>query len=77
MTLEALREGLEPTTLSRKKHKEDHELNIHYTAAEDSRGPLGSIAFVVSPTGRKRELWRFRDRPNEQVDLSKACRFRG
>jgi beta-lactamase superfamily II metal-dependent hydrolase len=77
VTLEALREGLERTTMSGKPHREDYKLNIHYTAARDSRGPLGSIALVVSPTGRKRELWRFRDRSDDRVDLAKALRFRG
>ena len=77
VTLEALREGLEPTTESGAAHKEDWELDIHYTAARDSKGPLGSIALVISPTGRKRELWRFRDRPRENVDLTKACRYLG
>jgi hypothetical protein len=75
VTLEALREGLEPTTLKGSKHKEDWELDIHYTAGRDSKGALGSIALVVSPTGRKRDLWRFRDSSDETVDLSKACRF--
>lgn len=77
VTLEALREGLERTTMSGKPHREDWKLNIHYTAAEDSQGPLGSIALVISQEGRKRELWRFRDRPGDEIDLSRACRFRG
>jgi hypothetical protein len=77
VTLDALREGLEPTTGSGAAHMEDWELDIHYTAARDSKGPLGSIALVISPTGRKRELWRFRDRPRDNVDLTKACRYLG
>jgi hypothetical protein len=77
VTLETLREGLEPTTLSGAEHKPDHELNIHYTAARDPRGPLGSIALVMSPTGRKREVWRFRDLPNQDIDLESAWRFVG
>jgi beta-lactamase superfamily II metal-dependent hydrolase len=75
VTLEALREGLEPTTSDGRLHSPDWELGIHYTASRDSKGPLGSIALVVPPKGRKRELWRFRDDPDEPVDLSKACRF--
>jgi hypothetical protein len=75
VTLDALREGLEPTSLAGVEHKPDHELNIHYTAARDSRGQLGSIALVMSPTGRKREIWRFRDLPDEDVDLTNAWRF--
>jgi Metallo-beta-lactamase superfamily len=77
VTLDALREGLEPTTGSGAAHMEDWELDIHYTAARDSKGPLGSIALVISPTGRKRELWRFRDRPRDNVDLTEACRYLG
>jgi len=73
VTLEALREGLESTTSDGRPHKDDWLLGIHYTAARDPKGPLGSIALVIPPKGRKRELWRFRDDPNEPVDLSKAC----
>ncbi len=75
VTLEALREGLEATTLKGKEHSPDWRLGIHYTAARDDRGPLGSIAVVVSPTGRKRTLWRFRDGPGDPVDLDDAWRF--
>jgi Metallo-beta-lactamase superfamily len=77
VTLEALREGLEATTLKGTPHSPDHKLGIHYTAARDGRGALGSIALVVSPTGRKRELWRFRDGPDDDVSLARACRFVG
>ncbi len=77
VTLDALREGLEATTLKGTPHSPDHELGIHYTAARDGRGALGSIALVVSPTGRKRELWRFRDGPGDDVSLARACRFVG
>jgi hypothetical protein len=77
VTLEALREGLEATTLKGTPHSPDHELGIHYTAARDGRGALGSIALVVSPTGRKRELWRFRDGPDDEISLARACRFVG
>lgn len=77
VSLEALREGLEATTLKGTPHSPDHELGIHYTAARDGRGTLGSIALVVSPTGRKRELWRFRDGPDDDVSLARACRFVG
>lgn len=77
VSLEALREGLEATTLKGTPHSPDHELGIHYTAGRDGRGALGSIALVVSPTGRKRELWRFRDGPDDDVSLARACRFVG
>jgi beta-lactamase superfamily II metal-dependent hydrolase len=77
VTLEALREGIESTALKGREHKPDWELGIHYTAGRDPSGPLGSIALVISPTGRKRKLWRFRDAPNEDVNLDKACCFVG
>jgi hypothetical protein len=55
----------------------DWELGIHDTSATDTNGqPLGSIALVVAPTGRKRDLWRFRDGPDEIVDLTRGARFR-
>ena len=77
VTLEALREGLEGTTSDDRPHSEDWKFGIHYTAAEDPKGPLGSMAFVIPLKGRKRELWRFRDDPDKPVDLSKACRLTG
>lgn len=76
VTLEALREGLEPTTLRGKDRSPDWKLGIHYTAARDEEGPLGSIAIIVSPTGSKRELWRFRDAPDQPIKLANACRFK-
>jgi beta-lactamase superfamily II metal-dependent hydrolase len=76
VTLDALREGIEPTTQSGKEHSDDWKLGIHYTSARDTEGELGSLALVISPTGRKRDLWRFRDSPDDDVDLTKALRFR-
>jgi hypothetical protein len=75
VTLEALREGIERTSSSGKAHSPDWELGIHYTAAGDDTGPLGSIALVIPPTGRKRTLWRFRDGPGQPVDLDDAWRY--
>lgn len=75
VTLEALREGVERTASSGEAHRPDWELNIHYTAEEDTAGPLGSMALVIPPKGRDVGIWRFRDSPGETVDLSKACRF--
>jgi competence protein ComEC len=76
VALDAIREGLEPTTLSGATRSPDHELGIHHTSALDSEGTtLGSIAVVVSPRGRKREIWRFGDSPSEPVDVDKARRF--
>jgi Metallo-beta-lactamase superfamily len=75
VTLDALREGIESTTQSGAEHSEDWELGIHYTSARDPKGELGSLALVISPTGRKRDVWRFRDSTGDEVDLTKACRF--
>jgi competence protein ComEC len=76
VALESIREGLEATTSSGAKHQPDHQLGLHYTGAKDSQGQrLGSMAMVISPTGRKRHLWRFGDAPGETVDLTKARLF--
>jgi hypothetical protein len=76
VALEAIREARQPTTLSGAKRKEDVKLGIHYTAARDTNGSaLGSIAIVLSPTGTKREIWRFCDGPTDFVDLANARRF--
>jgi hypothetical protein len=76
VALECIREGLEPTTQSGHKHSRDYELGIHYTCGEDSKAAsLGSIALVISPTGRKRHLWRFGDREDDYIDLGNARLF--
>jgi beta-lactamase superfamily II metal-dependent hydrolase len=76
VTLEALREGLEATTLRGKERSPDWKLGIHYTSVRDSRGALGSMAIVVAPTGTKREIWRFRDEPADPIDLDNAWRYK-
>ena len=76
VALEALREARQPTTLSGKTREKDVRLGIHYTAARSTNGDrLGSIAIVLSPTGTKRTIWRFRDGPTDLIDLANACRF--
>lgn len=73
---ESIREGLEATSGKGTKHKADHELGLHYTAARDSAGKaLGSVGLVISPTGRKRHLWRFGDERDQDVDFAKARLF--
>lgn len=77
VSLEAIREGLQPTT-SGQKRKPDWDLGggLHYTGGVDSGGvDLGSIAIVLSASGRKRHVWRFGDASTEPVDLSKARLF--
>jgi hypothetical protein len=70
---ESVREALEATTSSGNPHRSDHELGIHYTCGADSNNRvLGSIAVVISPTGRKRHLWRFLDLPDEPITLTNA-----
>jgi hypothetical protein len=47
-----------------------------YKCGVDSDGvDLGSIAIVLSASGRKRHVWRFGDASAEKVDLSKARLF--
>jgi Metallo-beta-lactamase superfamily len=75
VTLEALREGIERTASSGEAHKPDWELKIHYTAEEDPDGPLGSMALVIPPKGRKVGFWRFGDTPGGPIDLAKARRL--
>ena len=72
---EAVREARQRTSSTGKTHDADWKLGIHYTSARDTEGePLGSIAFVVPPTGTI-TMWRFGDVPRENVDLSRARRF--
>jgi competence protein ComEC len=76
VALESIREGLETTTKSGHKHSRDYELGIHYTCGKDSAGAaLGSVALVISPTGRKRDLWRFGDKTEDDIDLTKSRLF--
>ena len=72
-----VRPALEARASTGKPRSPDVDLGIHYTSAEDSAGqPLGTIAVVISPSGRKRHLWRFGDGPRERVDLGGARLFR-
>ena len=64
--------GIERIRPAAEAHKPDWELKIHYTAEEDPDGPLGSMALVRPPKGREVGLWRFRDKPDEPIDLAKA-----
>lgn len=79
VAVEAVREALQPIA-SRPGllRLQDWELGVHYTGArDDANTPLGTMAIVMSPTGSRRELWRFGDAENEQVDLARARRFTG
>ena len=79
LCMEALREAKDPIASHPDgKHKPDHELNIHLTAASDDAGAkLGSIALVMSATSSKCDLWRFGDEPGADIDLATARRFTG
>jgi hypothetical protein len=72
----ALREALDP--ISSKPggaHKADSDLNILYTGSVEvdangaTIGPAGSIGVLVGAGGR-REIWRFRDAADDNVDLT-------
>lgn len=72
---ESVREAIEATT-SGQTRSTDYDLGLQYTGARDDAGrALGSIALVLSPSGRKREVWRFGDEPKQLVDLGGARRF--
>lgn len=76
VTQDAIREAIQPVASGKDERKPDHELGIHYTSAVDSDGsPLGTIAIVMSATGRKRHLWRFGDEPSGEVNLVNGQRF--
>lgn len=73
---EAIREAVEPTTSSGKPHSPDYELGLLYTADKDEAGDaLGSIAIVMSPNGRKRNVWRFLDGSGSEIDIGQARQF--
>ncbi len=77
LSLESIREAKDAIAGSvNGKHKPDHELGIHLTGAEnDKEKPMGSIALVMSSTSNKRALWRFYDRPNDDIDFAKGRRL--
>ncbi len=76
VSLEALREGIEATAQSGREHSEDYDLGIHATSGRDSDDKaLGSIAVVLSPSGRKRDVWRFEDDREDAIELESARRF--
>jgi beta-lactamase superfamily II metal-dependent hydrolase len=75
---ESVREALESIATTGATHRPDHDLGIHYTGSTDTDGRLlGSIAVVISPSGRKRSLWRFGDRPDEPVPIGSGRLFLG
>ncbi len=73
VSMEAIREAMQPIGSTGGTRRADHQLNIHHTHGVDTNGDhLGSIALVMSPTGRKRHLWRFRDGPGDAITLAGA-----
>jgi competence protein ComEC len=75
VSLEAIREGLQATTSGQSRSR-DWDLGLHYTCGVDSEdAELGSIAIVLSPSGRKRNVWRFGDASGQNVDLGNARLF--
>lgn len=82
LALEAVREGIQPSTTRGTSHKPDYELGIHYTGGSEDAGegktrPLGSIAIMIPPRRQaKLQLWRFMDRPQDNIALETARRMR-
>jgi beta-lactamase superfamily II metal-dependent hydrolase len=77
VALEALREGIEPTAQKGATHKDDFDLGIHFTSGRDDAGEdLGTIAVLLGPSGRKREVWRFGDQVDKPIDLTAARKFK-
>ena len=76
LALEAIREGMEPTT-SGAKRSPDHDIGLHYTSGIDSKSKgLGSIAVMLPPKrGSGLRMWRLCDEPDDPVDLGKAREF--
>ena len=73
VSMEAIREAMQPIGSTGGTRRADHQLNIHHTHGVDTNGDhLGSIALVMSPTGRKRHIWRFRDGPGDAITLAGA-----
>ena len=66
--MEAIREAMQPIG-SMGGTRDDHLINIHHTHGVDTDGSLGSIGLVMSPSGRDRRLWRFRDVASDDIRL--------
>lgn len=72
---ELIREGLEKTTRTGKRHRADHNLGLFYTSDTDSnRQPLGTVGLVMGK-GR-RDLWRFGDVSSNPINLDRARRWK-
>lgn len=78
LAVEAIREGLHPTTTAQIDHQADVELGIFYTCDVGSRrGALGSMAMLIPPKmGSKVRMWRFRDESGERIELDRAIGLR-
>lgn len=73
VSMEAIREAMQPIGSTGGTRRDDHLINIHHTHGVDTDGrPLGSIGLVMSPSGRDRRLWRFRDEAGSDVRLADA-----
>jgi competence protein ComEC len=73
VSLEAIREAMEPIGATGGTRSPDHVIRIFHTHSEDTSGrTLGSIALVMSPSGKKRHLWRLRDAPTQDLVLGNA-----
>ncbi len=77
VAINQLREALEP--ISGKPgtaYRADYELGVHYTCSQDDHGDsLGTIGLIMSPTGRRRRLWRFMDGASDDIDPDQGRRL--
>jgi beta-lactamase superfamily II metal-dependent hydrolase len=73
VTQELVREALEPiATKPTAARSPDEALGISYTGSLTASGAAaGSVAVLVPPSGR-REVWRFMDRRDANVDLARG-----
>jgi hypothetical protein len=73
VSMEAIREAMQPIGATGGTRRDDHLINIHHTHGVDTDGrSLGSIGLVMSPSGRERRLWRFRDEASAHIQLVDA-----
>ncbi len=73
VSMEAIREAMQAIGFTGEDREPDHDIGIHHThGLDEAGGVLGSMALVMSPSGRKRHLWRLRDDRSTSINLASA-----